>query len=295
MSATAADLRALTSAYNQMIDVTAVNKDGQMASGYVSLYLYNGMTTGGTTIYGSLNSRDNAANIRPGSSADYYSILGSGATNVLDLEGDFDTYLALYDTNLNAIAVNDDVIPGLNLNSQLANFLTNGVTYYVEATSLSNSTAGNFSINSDTDALMPIPSPFVSGGSCGSIAGDYSVNETLVISLTFNGQRYSLTNVSSASVTITQTGCDFTYPVVDPTGTIPPTLLMGRIDYNDLELYSEAIIPQTSELFITSSSVTGTGLSYGGGLTMEATGTVTGSYLGVPFQLDFKSTSTFSK
>ena len=266
-----------------------------MASGYISLNLHNGMAQGDGLIFGDLSSLDSPSNARFGSYADYYRVLGTGATNVLSLEGDFDTYLALYDTNLNQLAANDDIVDGLILNSEIVRVLTNGAAYFVEATSSSNSVVGNYSISNSTGILMPVPNPFVAPGSCGSVAGTYSVTEIMAIDLVFNGQSYALTNVTVVPVTLSQSGCDVQYQVNDPTGLIPPILRMGRLDFTTLTLYNDAFIPQSSDLFITASAVSGSGRSFAGGMEINSSGTVQGTFLGLPFSVNYTSRATFSR
>lgn len=304
------NLVALTELVTEQIDVTVVTTDGRMASGYVSLYLNNGKETGDDIVFGSLTGLDlpyNASQARPGNTADYYAITGTGSSNVIYLEGDFDTYLALYDANLNNLAVNDDIKPGDNTDSLIAEVLTKDMTYYIEATSYSNELAGNYSLSVSAGVLTNVPNPFPSSVPCNSpasIAGDYSVVETMIIQLTFNNQTYALTNVTSTTVRVMQDGCDFWYRFNDPTGLIPPVIRMGRIDYSTLSLYSEAYIPQSPEIIVGSSTLlTGSGLSYGTGLQIDSSGSMTGIFnnspgnlkTAVPFQIDYTSVSKFTR
>lgn len=297
MSAEAGDLWALTSLFNQMIDVTAVTKDGQMASGYISLKLHNGMAVGDSLVFGTLTSTDDTSQTLPGSYVDYYSIVGSGTSNALDLEGDFDTFMVLYSSNLTGIATNDDVIPGLDLNSRISTNLASGETYFVEATSASNSVMGNYSLMTSTGTLTPAANPFIAAGSCENIAGDYSVNELWVIDLTFDGQSYRFTNTITGTATITQPAgsCDFTYQVMDPSGVIPPATRLGRVEHSSLMLYSEAYIPQCPEIFINSSTLSGSGLYSGSFMDLNSSGSVVGTFLGVPFSITYSSRATYSR
>lgn len=298
MSTTAANLLALASVYNQMIDVTVVTKDGQMASGYISVYLHSGKERGARVVFGTLTSLDRLSHARPGNFADYYSLLGSGSTNTIYLEGDFDTFLSLYDSNLNLVTNNDDIIDGFDLNSRIVHLLTTNSTYYLEATSFSNNVIGNYSlsVSNTTELLTNVPSPFAPVGSCDDISGDYAVSDVLEMKLTFNGQAYAFTNVSSSSVTITQTNCDFMYSWVDSSGLIPPVVRMGLVNFTDLTLYNEAYIPQTPEMFITGSTLTTLGgKAYASGLQLDSAGSVSGTFLGIPFTIDYVSRSSFAK
>jgi hypothetical protein len=299
-SATTAELGALTAVYDQQIDVSVVTKDGQVASAYISVKLHNGQASGADLVFADLAGADAASQIRPGSFADYYLITNLGAGNVLSMEGAFDSFLAIYDTNLNVVATNDDIIPGLVLNSQITNALPSG-NYYVEATSRSNGVTGSYSINNSTGPLIPVPDPF-SSGSCGSIvAGTYEVAELVVLNLTFNGQTTTLSNRVNTTVTVGQDGCDFYYRVNDPTGLIPPLLRMARLNFNQIEVYNDAYLPQSSDLFVTSSGITGSGTAFGSGLSIESTGSLVGTFLssgsfaGFPFRVDYTSRAAFSK
>jgi len=294
MSTANSNLLALASVVNQVVDVTVMTKEGKMATGAISLKLHSGKIDGAQLVYSGLRSTDSFSNYRPSNFADYYTFTNTGTTNVLSMEGDFATTLVLYNTNLTAVATNEGLFSGSFI-SQIAGVLSNGTSYIVEATSANDQGTGNYSIFNTTGQLAPIPSPFVSGGSCSSIAGNYTVTETLVVNLTFGGQSYVFTNLSSSPVTITQSGCNFMYPVKDPTGLIPPTLLMGRVDFTDLTLYSEAIMPECPEFFFSSSFVTGTGTSFSSGLSIDSAGTLSGTFLGLPFTVTYTSKSGFSK
>ena len=292
ISASAADLLALAELFNQQIDVTVVAKDGQITSGYISLKLHNGMATGANLVFGSLLSTDAWANSRPGHFADYYQLMGTGASNELSMEGDFATSLVLYDNNLSGVATNDGLFSG-SLISEINTFLTNGATYVVEATSFGAAVTGNYSIFNSTGPLTPIPDPFGGGGQCDNIAGTYAVTEVLAINLQFGGQSYVFTNISSSTTAILQNGCDFAYQVNDPTGLIPPVLRMGRLAFTTIELYNEAIIPQCPDIFISSSTLTGTGRSSAAGVDIDSAGTITGTFLGLPFSIDYTSEARF--
>jgi hypothetical protein len=294
-STSAANLLALASLFNQMIDVTVVTKDGRVASGYISLKLHNGTAVGDGLLFGDLSATDSFSNARLGSFADYFSIVGAGTTNVLSLEGDFDTFLALYDTNLNLLAQNDDVIPGLILSSEIRSLLTNGTTYFVEATSSSNRVIGSYSISNNTGALTPMASPFVSGGTCDNVSGTYAVTDVQAINLTFNGQSYTFTNVVSTAVTLVQNDCDFAYLVNDPNGVIPPLVRMGRVDFTSIELYSDTYLPQSPDIFITSSAVTGSGRTFSSGLEIDSVGNIQGTFLGFPFTVTYTSRAAFAR
>jgi len=296
MSTATSNLLALASVFDQVIDVTVMTQDGRMATGYVSLKLFSGDVSGANLVFGSLRATDHPSAYRPANYADYYTFTNGSGTNLLSMEGDFATTLVLYDTNLTVVAVNEGLFSGSTI-SEIVSVLSNGVPYLVEATSANLQGTGNYSIFSSGGSLTPIPSPFDSAGSCSSIAGTYAMNQTLVVEVTFGGLPYAFTNYSSSVVTITQSGCDFMYPVQDPTGLVPPTLLMGKVEFNNLSLYNEAIMPQTSELFISSSGVSGTGTTYGSGsnLSINSAGSVTGTYLGLPFSVNYTCDANLTK
>ncbi|MCU0772722.1 MAG: hypothetical protein MUE94_13280 [Verrucomicrobia bacterium] len=295
VSTSVGQIEALPGLFEQQIDVTVVTKSGELASAYVSLNVHNGQAIGDGLVFGDVSPLDELSRARSGSFADYYLITDAASNNVLALEGEFDTFLVLYDTNLTGIATNDDILPGLNFNSLLTNGFIEGADYFVEVTSSTNGATGNYSIASSTSVLTPVPSPFVSAGTCGSVAGDYRVTEVQSINLSFKGQPYSFTNQVTAGVTIVQDGCDIWYQVNDPAGLIPPLLRLGRLDYNNIQLYSDAYIPQSSDLVITSSSIEGTGRTYASGLVVDSAGTFTGTFLGFPFAVTFTSSATFSR
>jgi len=292
ISASAAELLTLTELFNQEIDVTVVAKDGQITSGYIALKLHNGTATGANLVFGSLLSTDAWAGSRIGHYADYYRMTGAGASNLLTMEGDFATALVLYDTNLNGVATNNGLFSG-SLISEIRTFLTGGATYFVEATSASERVTGNYSILNTTSPLTPVPNPFGGGDQCENIAGTYSVAETLTIDLVFQGQSYTFTNLTSSTTEIVQNGCDFAYHVNDPTGLIPPMLRMGRLAFTTIELYNDAIIPQCPDIFITSSALTGSGLTSEAGVDVNSSGTITGTFLGLPFQVNYISRAEF--
>jgi len=70
---------------------------------------------------------------------------------------------------------------------------------------------------------------------------------------------------------------------------------MGRVNFADLSLYNEAYTPQTPEIFITANSLSGFGQSYASGLQINSSGSVRGTYLGLPFQIDYVSKASFSR
>lgn len=305
-----ANLPALAQLAKEQIDVTVMTRDGQIASGYIAFYLHNGHAGGDDTVFGTLTGQDlpyNASQARPGSVADYYTLVGKDTTNVIDMKGDldtlgnFDTYLALYDSNLNTVAVNDDIGAG-NKNSQIATFLNSGALYYVEATSFTNTLAGAYSLSVRDGILTNVPNPFPSNILCNnpaSIAGDYSVTETMVISLTFNGQTHTFTNVTSTSATIMQDGCSFWYQFNDPAGVIPPVMRMGRVNYSTLSLYNETYIPQSPEISITSSTLSGSGQAFATGLQITSGGSIAGTFTDtftpIPFRIDYTNSASFAK
>jgi hypothetical protein len=300
-SALAGDLLALTNLFNQAIDVTVMARDGQTANAYISFYLHNGTATGDDVIYGNLSALDSPSNVLPGRRADYFSLTAAGATNILNLTGDFDTFLALYDTNGTLLAANDD-ISGLNMNSQIDAVLTNGPSYLVEATAALSITNGNYSISvtnldsASNSVLTLVNSPFETAtGSCSSVAGTYSLTETLAINLTFNGQAFAFTNITTASATVAQTNCTFGYLLNDPTGLIPPVVRVGRVNFNNLTLINDAYLPQTPEIVILSSRINGTGITFATGMTINSSGTITGTFLGLPFSLDYSSVGNFAR
>ena len=294
MSTAVPNLLALASVFNQVIDVTVMTRDGQMATGYVSLKLNNGSISSANLVYGSLQGTDHFSNFRPANFADFYTFTHTTGTNLLSLEGDFATALVLYDTNLTVVAVNEGLFSGSTI-SEIVGVLSNSTPYIVEVTSANNQGAGNYSILNLSGPLSPIINPFVSGGSCSSIAGTYTFNQQLVVELNFGGLPYVFTNFNSGTVTISQTGCEFMYPIVDPTGVVPPTWLMGRVSFNNLTLYNEFIMPQTSELLISSSGVVGSGSTFGSGMSLDAIGGFSGTFLGLPFTANFNATSSFTR
>jgi hypothetical protein len=294
ISAAAADLEALTELFNQQIDVTVVAKDGQVTSGYIALKLHNGTATGAQLVFGSLQSLDNFSQFRPGSFADYYAFTNTAATNVVSMEGDFATTLVLYDTNLNGVATNEGLFSG-SVISEITASLAPNTPYVVEATSANDQDTGSYSILNNSDPLQPIPNPFVSGGQCDDISGVYTVTEILTLTLQIQGQSFTLTNVSSDVTTLVQNGCDFAYRVNDPTGVIPPNVRMGRLDFTTIDLYNDAYLPQCPDIFITSSVLVGNGRVTAAGVSIDSSGTLTGTFLGVPFTVDFVSQASFVK
>ncbi len=92
-----------------------------------------------------------------------------------------------------------------------------------------------------------------------------------------------------------QQGCDFWYQVNDPAGLIPPLLRLGRRNFNDIEIYGDAYVPQSLDLVLESTSITGTGQTYSSGLTNYCTGTFTGKFLGFPFAVTYSIRATFTK
>jgi len=299
-STTAGNLLALARLFTQAIDVTVMSKDGKMASAQISFFLHNGMATGADVVYGNLSALDSASNVLPGRKSDYFSLAASSGTNVLDLMGDFDTFLALYDTNLMLLTANDDV-SGLNQDSQITTVLTSGVPYFVEATSALVVSNGNHSLRvtnpgaATNGVLTPVTSPFAPAGSCGSVAGSYTLTETLGIRLTFNGENFALTNITVAPVTVAQTNCAFTYLLNDPNGLIPPVVRMGRLNFTDITLYNDTYLPQTPDIVIVSSTIRGTGTTFATGMTINSSGTITGTFLGLPFALEYNSVGNFAR
>lgn len=60
-------------------------------------------------------------------------------------------------------------------------------------------------------------------------------------------------------------------------------------------LHHQAFFPQSSEIFLAGSTITGSGLSFGSGLSLNVAGTVDGTYLGVPFRVAYTTETLFSK
>ena len=296
MSPSVADLLSLATVSNQKINVTIMTKDGQFTTGYISLKLHNGTATGANLVYGALASQDSRSNLRLLNYADYYTITNTGATNVLTLEGTgFGTTLVLYDTNLNAVATNAGLFSGSFISQITSTNLVLNTPYYVEATTSTDGATGPYRISNSTGQLTPAPSPFLST-SCNNIAANYSVSDVTVYDLTFNGVTRSFTNLTTTSAAMSQQGCTFWYPINDPSGVVPPMVRMGRIITSaNLELYSDSFFPQCPELVITGSSVAGTGSQVGSGWDIRTSGTISGTFLGSPFTLNYASWAAFTQ
>jgi hypothetical protein len=267
------------------------------------------MTVGDELVYGALQSADALSN--PGglsnlrypvpSYADYFVIEGTGDTNNLVLESalttPFPTTLVLYDTNFTGKATNEGIFSGSRL-SQITQVLSDDTPYIVEVTSAANEEIGSYSLLNDTGPLMPIPNPFPFAAcqSSDSISGTFGVTDTIVIDLSINGQTYAFTNITSSTTEVMPLDCHFTYAVNDPTGLIPPMVRTGRVEYNNILLYSDTFMPQCPEIVITSSTVNGTGrLIDSNQFRISSAGTIQGTFLGQPFSIQYSSESWFQK
>ena len=80
-----------------------------------------------------------------GQMLDLYSIVVAGGEVTIDLTGDYDTYMQLYDENCQLIAQDDD--GGDGLNSRLAMVDLPGGIYYIGVSSFATGQAGGFALN----------------------------------------------------------------------------------------------------------------------------------------------------
>ena len=80
-----------------------------------------------------------------GQMLDLYSIVVAGGDVTIDLTGDYDTYMQLYDENCQLIAQDDD--GGDGLNSRLAMADLPGGIYYIGVSSFATGQAGGFALN----------------------------------------------------------------------------------------------------------------------------------------------------
>ncbi|MCH2584375.1 MAG: PPC domain-containing protein, partial [Planctomycetes bacterium] len=80
-----------------------------------------------------------------GQMLDLYSIVVAGGDVTIDLTGDYDTYMQLYDENCQLIAQDDD--GGDGLNSRLTMVALPGGIYYIGVSSYATGQAGGFALN----------------------------------------------------------------------------------------------------------------------------------------------------
>ena len=80
-----------------------------------------------------------------GQMLDLYSIIVAGGDVTIDLTGDYDTYIQLYDENCQLLAQDDD--GGDGLNSRLAMVDLPGGIYYIGVSSYATGAAGGFALN----------------------------------------------------------------------------------------------------------------------------------------------------
>ena len=80
-----------------------------------------------------------------GQMLDLYSIIVAGGDVTIDLTGDYDTYIQLYDENCQLLAQDDD--GGDGLNSRLAMVDLPGGIYYIGVSSYATGAAGGFTLN----------------------------------------------------------------------------------------------------------------------------------------------------
>jgi hypothetical protein len=298
-STTIQELLRLTGTFQQTIEVTAWTREGRFANAYFTVRLNagggdggGGGGGGGTPVTYSLTSSDAPSHARSTSYADYYRLAGSGPTTIT-MTG-FDTYLYLYDDQLRLITSDDDGAG--NLGSRITYTLVTGRTYYVEATSYSPWVTGSYQMTVTGASLTPTSNPWSGVGNCPNIAGDYSVTETVTMTIASQGQSETVTETGTVSVRITQTGCSFSYQAVDPTGTFSPVTRTGTINGNTLTLQGDAYVLTTDPaLRVTSNTMNASGTISGNTLTINSTGYVVGTYDGSPFRIDSTGRAVFTR
>jgi hypothetical protein len=142
--------------------------------------LANHYANGQPTQSGSLENGDANSAEREGSKADYYMITGDGEVTI-DLTGDFDTYLTLYDEN--GVELDHDDDGGAGLNSRITVTLTAGRVYYLEVTSYDDDESGSYTLATSNGLLSPSAGTSTDDGgvtSWGSTGFEGTLNGTFI-------------------------------------------------------------------------------------------------------------------
>jgi hypothetical protein len=289
VSATSAQLAAMTSAFSQQITVTAWTADGRFGTASFTVTVQPGGTAV-SSVYGSLASTDAASHARAGHRSDFYRITGAGTTT-LSTEG-FDTVLYVYNSARNLVAEKDE--GGVNGGSQLTVSLQSGQTYYIEVTSFQPGQTGGYRLSSTTGGLTATADPWA-GVSAPNIAGTYTVTENTTITIVYKGVTTTTNAVTSRTATVTQSGPSFSFQATDPTGMLPAATRYGTLNGNSIQLNGEPFIPGNPAITVTTNTQTSVGTVGGNTLSITNTAQLTGTYKGLPLTAQLNSRATFSR
>ena len=290
-STTIGVLEALTSLVEEQVEVTAWTADGKFTKGYFTLRLGEGTVQAGSFVNGTLTDSDPPSHGRSGAFADYYLLTGSGATTI-EMTG-FDTYLILYDSQLRQVARKDDGAD--NGGSSMSVDLAGDTIYYLEATSFDPNETGIYQLSNTQGSLSLTPSPWSQWGNCGSIAGNYSVEESITLTIAWGGAVESFSATGTSEAVITQVGCSFGYLAIDPSGHIPPPSRVGIISGNILTVTGEAYVTHDLDSIVSLSLVDGGGTITATGFTLDTSGYLLGTDQGVPYRIDYTSQAIYTR
>jgi hypothetical protein len=232
----------------------------------------SGVSTGLSTVKGSLSSNDAPSHARKGCFADYYKLAGKGTVSITS--SGFDTYLYLYDSNFKLVSSNDDSNPpgfgGSRINGVLLNgaaaipgstiTLPGSATITTKSATMNTGTQTTISVGDGTAVLTP-------GGAATIKAGIMTTVATRAAAITTGSATINIGSTTITTGTATITSGTLTTTIVPGAGAVITTGSDWGTDITGSTITTGTALITSGSGTTTITSGSGTIITYGPGKT----------------------------